>query len=77
MVGRRLAEALGVQVVIENRPGSDGTIGSDLVAKSPPDGYTIMIDGTSQAYNVASARSFPTTRHAIWCRSCRPPTSRC
>ena len=53
MLGRRLSDALGVSVVIENRPGSDGSIGTDLVAKAVPDGYTLLIDGTSQAYNVA------------------------
>jgi tripartite-type tricarboxylate transporter receptor subunit TctC len=53
MLGRRLSDALGVSIVIENRPGSDGSIGTDLVAKAAPDGYTLLIDGTSQAYNVA------------------------
>lgn len=53
MVGRRLSDALGVPVVIDNRPGSDGSIGTEIVAKSAPDGYTLLIDGTSQAYNVA------------------------
>lgn len=53
MIGRRLSESLGVPVVIENRPGSDGSIGTDIVAKAAPDGYTLLIDGTSQAFNVA------------------------
>ena len=53
MLGRRLSDSLGVSVVIENRPGSDGSIGTDVVAKASPDGYTLLIDGTSQAYNVA------------------------
>lgn len=53
MLGRRLSDVLGVSVVIENRPGSDGSIGTDVVAKAAPDGYTLLIDGTSQAYNVA------------------------
>lgn len=53
MLGRRLSDSLGVSVVIENRPGSDGSIGTDVVAKATPDGYTLLIDGTSQAYNVA------------------------
>ena len=53
MLGRRLSDSLGVAVVIENRPGSDGSIGTDVVAKATPDGYTLLIDGTSQAYNVA------------------------
>jgi tripartite-type tricarboxylate transporter receptor subunit TctC len=59
MVGRRLSEVLGVPVVIDNRPGSDGSIGTDIVAKSPPDGYTLLIDGTSQAYNVAFGKKLP------------------
>jgi tripartite-type tricarboxylate transporter receptor subunit TctC len=40
---QRLSEALGVPVVIENRAGAGGTIGSDVVAKAEPDGYTIGI----------------------------------
>ena len=59
MIGRRLADALGVPVLIDNRPGSDGSIGSDIVAKAPPDGYTLLIDGTSQAYNVAFGKKLP------------------
>jgi len=53
MIGRRLSDALGVPVVIENRPGSDGSIGTEVVAKAAPDGYTLLIDGSSQAFNVA------------------------
>jgi tripartite-type tricarboxylate transporter receptor subunit TctC len=53
LVGRRLSQSLGVPVIIENRPGSDGSIGTDLVAKAASDGYTLLIDGTSQAFNVA------------------------
>ena len=59
MLGRRLADALGVSIVIENRPGSDGSIGTDVVAKASPDGYTLLIDGTSQAYNVAFGKKMP------------------
>jgi tripartite-type tricarboxylate transporter receptor subunit TctC len=39
----RLSEFLGQPVVIENRPGATGTVAAGLVAKSPPDGYTIMM----------------------------------
>jgi tripartite-type tricarboxylate transporter receptor subunit TctC len=59
LVGRSLSQALGVPVVIENRPGSDGSIGSDIVAKAAPDGYTLLIDGTSQAFNVAFGKKLP------------------
>lgn len=59
LLGRDLSKALGVSVVIENKPGADGTIGTDIVVKSPPDGYTLLIDGTSQAYNVAFGKKLP------------------
>jgi tripartite-type tricarboxylate transporter receptor subunit TctC len=42
-VGQKLTEALGQPVVISNRGGASGTIASDNVAKSPPDGYTLLV----------------------------------
>lgn len=59
MIGRDLSKALGVTVLIDNKPGADGVIGTDIVVKSPPDGYTLLIDGTSQAYNVAFGKKLP------------------
>mgnify|MGYP000205044646 CR=1 FL=1 len=43
----KMAESLGQPVVIENRPGANGMIGADLVAKSPADGYTLLFGTNS------------------------------
>ena len=42
-IAQRLTLALGQQVVVDNRPGAGGTLGSEIVAKSPPDGYTLLV----------------------------------
>lgn len=42
VLGQKLSETWGQPVVIDNRSGATGTIGSDIVAKSPPDGYTLL-----------------------------------
>ena len=47
IIGERLTEALGQSVVIDNRPGAGGVIGTNSVAKAVPDGYTLMIGATS------------------------------
>ena len=43
VVGQKMADSWGKQVVIDNRPGANGMIGSDIVAKANPDGYTIVL----------------------------------
>ncbi len=54
IVGQKLGEALGQTFVIENRPGASGLIASEQVAKSPPDGYTLMV-GSQTTLAVAPA----------------------
>ena len=52
-IGNSISKNVGRPVVVENRPGAGGNIASEAVAKAPPDGYTIMIAGTSAATNVS------------------------
>ena len=47
LIGQKLAEALGKPVVIDNRAGANGMIGSEIVARSPKDGYTLMVNGAN------------------------------
>ena len=47
LIAQKLSEAWGQQVVIENKPGAGGNIGADLVAKSPADGYTVVMGALS------------------------------
>jgi tripartite-type tricarboxylate transporter receptor subunit TctC len=51
IVAVKLAEGLGQQVVIDNRGGAGGTIGTDITAKAPPDGYTVLVNNISLAVN--------------------------
>ena len=60
LVAERLSTALGQQVVVENRPGTGGVVGSEVVAKAPPDGYTlIMGNAGSHGINAAVYSSLP------------------
>lgn len=51
VVLQKVGENLGQQFVIDNRPGASGTIGADLVAKAPGDGYTLMVQSTTHLGN--------------------------
>ena len=52
-IAAKLTESLGQQFLVDNRPGGSTNIGSDLVVKSAPDGYTILMGGAANAINVA------------------------
>ena len=51
-LGNRLAEGLGGQIIIENRPGAGANIGADIAAHSPPDGHTLFMATATHAINV-------------------------
>lgn len=59
MVAPRLSENLGQQVVVENRPGGAATIGMDVVAKSPPDGYTMGVANLTFSINPILFKKMP------------------
>jgi tripartite-type tricarboxylate transporter receptor subunit TctC len=59
LVGQKLSEAFGQPVVVENKPGAAGNLGTDIVAKSPPDGYTISLGGGSNAVNANLVKNPP------------------
>ena len=59
IVAQKLAEGLGQQVVIDNRGGAGGTIGTDIAAKAPPDGYTMLVNNISLAVNHTLFRKLP------------------
>jgi tripartite-type tricarboxylate transporter receptor subunit TctC len=60
MLGQKMSEALGQAIVVENRPGADGNIGTEFVARSAPDGYTLLMgDVTNLTLGPVVRRSVP------------------
>jgi tripartite-type tricarboxylate transporter receptor subunit TctC len=51
VIAQKLTERLGTQVIVENRPGAGSTLGSEVVVKSPPDGYTLLLTPASYTVN--------------------------
>jgi tripartite-type tricarboxylate transporter receptor subunit TctC len=60
LVTPRMSEVLGQSIVVENRPGAGGIVGSDAVAKSPPDGYSLCMGSiASHSVNQTLIRTIP------------------
>jgi tripartite-type tricarboxylate transporter receptor subunit TctC len=59
MLGQQLGERLGQSVVVDNRGGAGGTIGTDMAAKAAPDGYTLLLISVAHAFNPAMYRKLP------------------
>ncbi len=59
MLAQKLSEELGQQVVVDNRGGASGVIGTDIVAKAAPDGYTLLIIQPTLTINPSMIRKIP------------------
>src|SRR6267143_1991154 len=58
-LGEKLTASLGQPVIVENKPGAANNLGTDFVAKSPPDGYTLLIVASSHATNKHLYKDLP------------------
>lgn len=59
LIGQKLTESTGQSVVIDNKPGATGIIGTDFVAKAAPDGYTLALVASSHAINPSMKKVLP------------------
>ncbi len=59
LVAQKLGDSLGQQVVVDNRPGASGIIGTDIVAKAQPDGYTVLMMSLTFTVNPSLFKTLP------------------
>lgn len=56
---QKIAPSIGQNIFIDNRPGAGGAVGTDVVAKAPPDGYTVLVTSSSHTILPAVSKSLP------------------
>src|SRR4051794_37722239 len=59
LIGQWLSERLGQPVIVDNRPGGNGNIGTEVGVRAPPDGYTLLMALSSNAINAAVYENLP------------------
>lgn len=59
LLGQRLQDSLGQTVIVDNRPGASGTIGSEFVARAPADGHTLLVNASIHVINPHVLKSLP------------------
>ena len=59
LIGQKLSDTWGQSVVIDNKAGATGIIGTDLIAKAPPDGHTLVLVASSHAINPSMVKKLP------------------
>ena len=59
LLGERLTAELGQQVIVDNKTGAGGVIAGDIVAKAPPDGYTLLFTTPNHTINAAFRANMP------------------
>ena len=57
LIAAKLSDRLGQQVVVDNRPGAGGMIGTDAVAKAAPDGYTLLLSSSTLEKSVVPGKA--------------------
>src|SRR5688572_14137170 len=63
LIGQHFSESMGQAVIVDNRPGAGGIIGTDAAAKSPPDGYTLLMMSVTLAVNPSLRLNLPYDTH--------------
>ena len=72
LMGQRLSERFGHQIIVENRPGANGDIANETVVKAPPDGYTLLLVGLFAAVNATLYATLYEEKHYNFIRDIAP-----